>query len=145
MGGTILISLPLLDTAIEVTGLADHELFGKRSKKEVLHDFSSLIEKGAVVFFIPLIEQIFFTGIILKTLLRRINPVLAIYAAGLFYTLAGFKLSLGTFGLGVCTGLLFKLTGTLYSPVLFHMSCALAGIILEKVYPRLIFILGFLL
>ena len=97
------------------------------------------------ILLVPLIEQIFFTGIVVQSLLRKYNPVIAIYGAGLIYTLVDFKLSLATFGLGLIAGGLFKLTGTLYAPLLFHVSCVLAGILLVEVYPSLITVLGFLL
>lgn len=143
-GGTLLISLPLLDSAIDITGLANHELFKGRYIQKGSFNLSSLPETTITVILTPLIEQIFFTGFILQSLLKKYNPIPIIYAGGLVYTLAGFKLSLGTFGLGIGASLLFKLTGTLYASILFHMSCALGGVLLESIYPRLITVLGFL-
>ena len=142
-GGILLLSLPLLETGLEITDLTDHELFGENPRK-VSYDLNFLKEIAVIVVLIPLIEQIFFTGFILQSLLKKINPILAIYTGGLIYTLAGFKLSLGTFGLGICTSLLYKISGTLYASILFHMSCVLGGVLLENVYPRIIIILGFL-
>ena len=143
-GGILLLSLPLLDFGIDLTGLADHELFANRPKNNILDNLYSLAEYTLVISLIPLIEQIFFTGIIFQSLLKKINPILAIYASGVIYTLAGFKLSLGTFGLGITTSFLFKITGSLYASILFHMSCATGGVLLKNVYPRLTTILGFL-
>ena len=143
-GGTIILCLPLLDVGLSVTGMAEHELFTGRLDDQSLFHTASLPEKSAKVILIPLIEQIFFTGFILQTLLKKHNPILTIYVGGLIYTLAGFKLSLGSFGLGICASLLFKITGTLYASILFHMSCALGGVLLETIYPRLITVLGFL-
>ena len=143
-GGILLFSLPLLETGLKSTGLIDHELFGEKSQSHVSNSLSSLPEQLTTLIFIPLIEQIFFTGIILQSLLKKINAITAVYTSSLIYTLAGFKLTLGTFGLGICASSLYKLTGTLYASILFHISCALGGILLENIYPKIRIILGFL-
>ena len=143
-GGILLLSLPLLKIALESIDLTDHEIFGKQPQGDVSYNWSSLLEKSTFLFFIPLVEQIFFTGIVFQSLLKKINPILAVYMSSLIYTLAGFKLTLGTFGLGFGASLLYKLTGTLYASILFHMSCALGWDLLENIYPRIRIILGFL-
>ena len=102
------------------------------------------MDKSILVILIPFIEQIFFTGFIFQSLQKLINPILAIYTGGIIYTLAGFKLSFGSFGLSLCTNLLFKLTGTLYASILFHISCALGSVLIENIYPGMIGVLGFL-
>ena len=98
----------------------------------------------ATALLVPLIEQVFFTGFVVQSLLRKYNPVLVIYGAGLIYMLAGFQLTLASFALGLITAGLFKFTGTLYASIVFHMGCALAGVLLVAVYPQLITVLGFL-
>ena len=133
-----------LETGLEAIGLIDHEFFGEKSQSHVSNNLSSLPEQLTTLIFIPLIEQIFFTGIILQSLLKKINAITAVYTSSLIYTLAGFKLTLGTFGLGICASSLYKLTGTLYASILFHISCALGGILLENIYPKIRIILGFL-
>ena len=92
----------------------------------------STAEYAGILLIIPFIEQVFFTGIIFQSLLKKINPILAIYAAGIIYSLAGFKLSLGAFGLGVVTSFLFKSTKTLYASIIFHASCAVGGSYYQK-------------
>ena len=143
-GGTLLLSLHLLNLGLEATGLTDHKIFEGRSESITSHDLSFLLGKAVIVILISLIEQIFFTGFILQSLLKKINSILAVYAGGLFYTLAGFKMSFGTFALGIFTSFLFKITGTLYAPILFHISCGFAGELLKNVYPKMTTILGFL-
>ena len=79
-----------------------------------------------------------------KTKLERINPIIAIYIISVIYTLIGLDLPLGTFALAIIASILFKITGTLYSSIIFHMSCVVGGEIIFKTYPKLTVILGFL-
>ena len=141
----VLLILPVLDMGLDFFGLAKHELLSRETGNMISSCFVSVPALLSVILLVPLIEQIFFTGIVVQSLLRKYNPVIAIYGAGLIYTLVDFKLSLATFGLGLIAGGLFRLTGTLYAPLLFHVSCVLAGILLVEVYPSLITVLGFLL
>ncbi|MCH7623124.1 MAG: CPBP family intramembrane metalloprotease, partial [Nitrospinae bacterium] len=99
---------------------------------------------AAPIFLFPLLTQIFFTGLIFQGLSNKYNPALAIYGAGIIFTLGHFKLNLGIFFLGIITAFLFRLTGTLYASILFHTSCSLAGMLLLYIYPRLTTLLGFL-
>ena len=143
-GGALIFSLFLLDLCIDSTGMANHDLFKNQPNSSISSDKSSIIEYASVVLVIPLIEQIFFTGIIFQSLLKKISPILAIYASGIIYSLAGYKLSLGAFGLGFTTSFLFKATKTIYASIIFHASCAVVGIMITSVYPRLNTLLGFL-
>ena len=143
-GGVLIFSLFLLDLCIDSTGMANHDLFKNQPNSSISSDKNSIIEYASVVLVIPLIEQIFFTGIIFQSLLKKINPILAIYASGIIYSLAGYKLSLGAFGLGVTTSFLFKATKTLYAPIIFHASCALGEVTIKSVFPRVNTLLGFL-
>ena len=143
-GGALISSLVLLDLCIDSTGMANHGLFKNQPNSIISSDQSSIIEYAGVVLVIPLIEQIFFTGIIFQSLHKRISPILAIYASGIIYSLAGFKLSLGAFGLGFITSFLFNVTKTLYASIIFHASCAVGGVIVKSVYPRLNTLLSFL-
>ena len=143
-GGGLLFGLFLLNFAIDFTGLADHDLFNNRPDLKSFIHMSSTAEYAGILLAIPFIEQVFFTGIIFQSLLKKINPILAIYASGIIYSLAGFKLSLGAFGLGVVTSFLFKSTKTLYSSIIFHATCVAGGVIIKSVYPRINTLLGFL-
>jgi len=143
-GGALILSLLLLDLCIDSTGMANHDLFKNQSNFNISSDKNSIIEYAGVVLLIPLIEQIFFTGIIFQSLLKKINSILAIYTSGIIYSLAGYKLSLGAFGLGITTSFMFKTTKSLYASIIFHASCAVGGVIVTSVYPRLNTLLGFL-
>jgi len=143
-GGLLIFSLFLLDLCIDSTGMANHDLFNNQPNFNNSSDKNSIIEYAAVVIVIPLIEQVFFTGIIFQSLFKKISPILAIYSSGIIYSLAGYKLSLGAFGLGVTTSFMFTTTKTLYASIVFHASCAVGGIMIKSFYPRLNTLLGFL-
>ncbi|MBT3776580.1 MAG: CPBP family intramembrane metalloprotease, partial [Pelagibacteraceae bacterium] len=82
--------------------------------------------------------------IIYQSIHKKTSPILAIYASGIIYSLAGYKLSLGSFGLGFTTSFLFKTTKTIYASIIFHVSCAVGEIMIKTIYPRLNTFLGFL-
>ena len=144
IGSLFLLSLPLLQTGLDGMERIDHKIFLEKPETDISYNLSFLLEKIVIVFFIPIIEQVFFTGLVLQSLLKKAHPILAIYIVGLIYTLTGFDLTFGSFGLGIGAGLLFKLTGTLYASILFHISCVVGGELLVNVYPKLMLILGFL-
>ena len=143
-GGALILSLFLLDLCIDSTGMANHDLFKNQPNFNISSDKNSIIEYAGVFLVIPLIEQIFFTGIIFQSLHKKISSILAIYTSGIIYSLAGYKLSLGAFGLGVTTSFMFKTTKSLYASIIFHASCAVGGVMVTSVYPRLNTLLGFL-
>ena len=143
-GGGLLFGLFLLNFGIDLTGLADHDLFNNRPDAKSFIYMGSTAEYVGILLAIPFIEQVFFTGIIFQSLLKKINPILAIYASGVIYSIAEFKLSLGAFGLGIVTSILFRSTKTLYASIIFHASCAAGGVIIINIYPRISTLLGFL-
>ena len=144
-GGVIIISLLLLELGINSTGMGNLDLLQTQTNIDISLDKSSIIIYASIILLIPLIEQVFFTGIIFQSLLKNFNPVLAIYASGVIYSLAGFKLSLGAFVIGVTTAILFKITKTLYASIVFHSCCVIGGIIIKTIYPRLSTLIGFIL
>jgi len=143
-GGTLLVTLPLLDLSLELLNLTNHELLSKKASNSIPYSFDFFSKQVLLILFIPLVEQIFFNGIVLQSLIKKLNPVIAVYITGLIYTVIGFKLSLGAFGLSTITSLLFLLTGSLHASLIFHACSALGNFILENIYPRIITILGFL-
>lgn len=144
-GGLVLACLPLLDAVVAISGLDRHELF-REGGQRLGGDSQSVhaLKLIGQAFVFPLFEQAFFTGTIFQALLKRLNPVIAVYSAGIIFTLAHFKLNLGLFFLGLISAFLFQKTGTLYASILFHAACSLAGIGLAQFYPRLITLIGFL-
>jgi membrane protease YdiL (CAAX protease family) len=144
-GGMVIISLFLLELGIDLTGMSNLDLLQTQTNIDILLDKSSIIIYASIILVVPLIEQVFFTGIIFQSLQKNINPVLAIYTSGVIYSLAGFKLSLGAFFIGVTTAILFKVTKTLYASIIFHSCCAVGGIIIKTIYPRLNTLISFIL
>ena len=144
-GGMVIISLFLLELGIDLTGMSNLDLLQIQTNIDIPLDKSSIIIYASIILMVPLIEQVFFTGIIFQSLLKNINPVLAIYASGVIYSLAGFKLSLGAFFIGVTTAILFKVTKTLYASIIFHSCCVVGGIIIKTIYPRLSTLISFIL
>jgi membrane protease YdiL (CAAX protease family) len=143
-GGGILVSLVLLNFGVDMVGSAGGHLFVEDPNSRNSININSMVEFLGIILIVPIIEQVFFTSIIYQSLAKEINHILAIYSSGIIYSLAKYKLNLGTFFLGVLTSLLFKETKTLYAPIIFHASCATGGIIVKNFYPRLKTILGFL-
>lgn len=145
-GGLVILCLPMLDGLIDMTGMNELELF--RDQQEISVDFlkggPDVVSLLASSLLIPFFKQIFFSGVLVQALLKKYKPVVAIYLAGILFTLAHFKLSLGTFLLGLIAAQFFYLTGTIIAPLLFHASCATAGILLRTHYTRLATLLYFL-
>lgn len=143
LGSLIVAALPLLDALISVSGLEQNELLSEAANQRNRDDWQTLrpFDLAASVLIIPFLTQFFFTGLVFQSLGRKYNPSLALYASAIIFTLGHFKLNLGIFILGIITAFLYRLTGTLVASILFHMGCALAGILLLYAYPRLITIL----
>ena len=144
-GGLVIISLFLLELGINLTGMSNLDLLQTQTSIDISSEKRSIIIYVSIILMVPLIEQVFFTGIIFQSLLKNINPVLAIYASGVIYSLAGFKLSLGAFFIGVTTAILFNVTKTLYASIIFHSCCVVGGIIIKTIYPRLSTLISFIL
>ena len=146
LGGIIISALPFMDFLVSVSGLDKNELFSETANQRTENIWEELhpLSLAAQILLFPLLAQIFFTGLIFQNLSRKYNPALAIYGAGIIFTLGHFKLNLGIFFLGIISAFLFRLTGTLYASILFHTSCSLTGFLLIYIYPRLTTLLVFL-
>lgn len=144
LGGALLITIEFLNYGMNYISSSGYMITESDLVKNSLFNWENLWNKTFILLFIPIIEQIFFTGFVLQALIKKINPIIAIYLVSLIFTSTGFDLSLGTFGLGMFTGLLFKLTGTLYSSILIQISCALAKEIIINLHPKLLVIFQFL-
>jgi membrane protease YdiL (CAAX protease family) len=143
-GGSILFILFILNLSIDLIGWGANDLFSSQLATKSHTYLNSPINYAVILLVIPFIEQVFFTGIIFQSLLKKINPILAIYSSGIVYSLVDYKLSLGTFGLGVVTSFLFNKTKSIYAPTIFHVSCVVGGEIIKSIYPRLKILLNFL-
>ncbi len=96
------------------------------------------------VFLIPLLTQIFLIGIVTQQIMKKRNTITGIYGAGILFMLLQFDFSIGLFIIGCLSAYLFKKTGTLYPSIGLHMGCALAGLMIANVYPRLYTVVGLL-
>ena len=115
-----------MDLSLELLNLTNHELLSKKPSNSISYSYIFFSKQLLLILIIPLVEQIFFTGIVFQSLIKKINPVIAVYITGIIYTIVGFKLSLGAFGLSVITSLLFLLTGSLHASLIFH-ACSAVG------------------
>jgi len=145
-GGAILISLPLIDGFLDLNGLGNSDLFAGSEERMGAATSEGISVTGIIfsVLAIPIIEQSFFSGFVLQSLLRKLKPIAAIYLGALIFTLAHFNLQLSGFAIGLISGSFFYLTGSLYAPILFQAACHAGGLMIEYHYPRLVTILGFL-
>lgn len=146
LGGLVVSALPFSDFLISYSGLDQNELFSDAANQRNADDWKDLrpLNLVARVLIFPVLTQFFFTGLIFRGLVKKYNPILALYSGAVIFTLGHFKLNLGLFILGIISTFLYRLTGTLYASILFHMGCALAGLLLLYMYPRLITLLVFL-
>jgi len=146
LGSLMTAALPLLDALVSLSGLTQNELFSESANLRNADDWQELhpLSLAVRVLVFPLLTQFFFTGLIFQALDKKVDPALALIGGALIFSLGHFQLNPGLLILGVITAFLYRLTGTLVASILFHMSCALAYILLLYVYPRLITFLIFL-
>ena len=141
-GGALIISLPLLDMLVDVSGMGKSELFtGAELRVDHTGGISDAILK---IVLLPIIEQAFFSGIILQSLLKKLKPITAIYIATIIFTLAHFNFQLSILIIGLTTSYFYYKTGTIYAGILFQILCGVGGMLIQYVYPRLITFLVFL-
>ncbi len=147
LAGVLVVGVvPLLDILIDATGMGQTELFSgadQRLSQEPEGNFSFNAFIIPTVF-ITLAEQGFLTGYVLQALIRKTKPVMAVYLAGLIFTLVHFDLQLGMFLLGLITASFYWLTGSLVAPLIFQTACHTAGWMLAHHYPKVFTLLGFL-
>jgi len=144
-GGALALSLPFLDGIIEVSGLGNTELFAgaeERANRSAA-DFNSAVLASSILL-LPILEQAFFSGFILQSLLRKFKPITAVYMGALIFSAAHFDIQLSGFAIGLITATFYHLTGTLYAGIILQMFCGAGGALIQYVYPRLATILAFL-
>lgn len=138
--------VPLLDWFIDATRIGQSELFAGAEKRVSANSGTGPMALGFAfqVLAVPLIQQTYFTGFFLPALFRVVKPVTAIYLMAVIFVLVHFELKLSLFLIGLICSSFFYLTGTIWAPLLFHTSCALAGWMLTWFYPRVVTFLAFL-
>jgi membrane protease YdiL (CAAX protease family) len=146
LGSVVVCALPFLDFLVTFFGLDRNELFSQAANLRNADDWESLPPWSLAtgVLLVPLWIQFFFIGLIYASLSKQVDPMLALFFGAFIFSLGHFNLTPGLLILGIGSAFLYRLTGTLYASILFHMGCALAGTLLLYAYPRLITILVFL-
>lgn len=146
IGALILFSVPLLDLGIQASGMGQAELFAGAENRgpDGPDERISFIFYFGIMIGMTLADQLFFTGYLLQALFRKMNPALAVYLAGLIFTLAHYDFHLGMFLLGLIASSFYWITGSLAAPLIFQISCYTAGWLLTYHYPRVFTLLGFL-
>lgn len=142
-GGLIIAAVPLLDWAIDVSGMGQAELFSGAARR-ISGEAMNWISLAGFTVFTSIAMQGFLTGYLFQGLLNTTRTVIAIYLMGLIFTLVHFDLQLGWFLLGLVSGSLFWVTGSLVSPLLIQIACHTAGWLLITHHPRVFTLLGFL-
>lgn len=145
-GGMVLLALPLLDGFIEISGLAQTELFAGAAARSLANagEGQNFWLPLVSILAHPVMEQMFYSGFVVQPLLRKYNPYLTIYLAGILFTFLHLTFDLGTFAIGFITAYMYFLTGSILAPLTFQVCCHAAGAALAAFYPRLITLTGFL-
>ena len=139
------ISVPLLDSLLIKTGLAQSELFigaELRVTTEIgfNQSLSGYIFAALVMTFI---DQVFVMGLVVNHLLKKQQTGQAIIGGGLLYSLLHFKPSLGNLFLGMISTGLLRSTGSIVAPILVHTGFSIAEVLIIFHYPRLTSLLVF--
>ena len=139
------ISVPLLDSLLIKTGLAQSELFTGAELRVTTEigfnqSLSGYIFAALVMTFI---DQVFVMGLVVNHLLKNKQTGQAIIGGGLLYSLLHFKPSLGNLFLGMISTGLLRSTGSIVTPILVHTGFSIAEVLIIFHYPRLTSLLVF--
>ena len=139
------ISVPILDSLLIKTGLAQSELFTGAELRVTTEigfnqSLSGYIFAALVMTFI---DQVFVMGLVVNHLLKKQQTGQAIIGGGLLYSLLHFKPSLGNLFLGMISTGLLRSTGSIVAPILVHTGFSIAEVLIIFHYPRLTSLLVF--
>ena len=139
------ISVPILDSLLIKTGLAQSEMFTGAELRVTTEigfnqSLSGYIFAALVMTFI---DQVFVIGLIVNHLLKKQQTGQAIIGGGLLYSLLHFKPSLGNLFLGIISTGLLRSTGSIVAPILVHTGFSIAEVLIIFHYPRLTSLLVF--
>ena len=139
------ISVPILDSLLIKTGLAQSELFtGAELRVTTEIGFNqSLSGYIFAALIMTFIDQVFVIGLIVNHLLKKQQTGQAIIGGGLLYSLLHFKPSLGNLFLGMISTGLLRSTGSIVAPILVHTGFSIAEVLIVFHYPRLTSLLVF--
>ena len=139
------ISVPILDSLLIKTGLAQSELFtGAELRVTTEIGFNqSLPGYIFAALVMTFIDQVFVMGLVVNHLLKKQQTGQAIIGGGLLYSLLHFKPSLGNLFLGMISTGLLRSTGSIVAPILVHTGFSIAEVLIIFHYPRLTSLLVF--
>lgn len=145
-GAALLLSLPLLDGFIDISGMGNNDLFTGAELRAgaIAGEDINFAYMAASILLLPILEQAFFSGFILRALLGKFKPVTSVYLAAIIFSAAHFNFQLSGFAVGLITAAFYYRTGTVYAGIIFQISCGIGGILIQYAYPRLITLLAFL-
>ena len=140
-----IISVPLLDSLLIKTGLAQLKLFiGAELRVTTEIGFNqSLLGYIFTALVMTFIDQVFVMGLVVNHLLKKQQTGQAIIGGGLLYSLLHFKPSLGNLFLGMISTGLLRSTGSIVAPILVHTGFSIAEVLIIFHYPRLTSLLVF--
>jgi hypothetical protein len=140
-----IISVPLLDSVLIKTDLAQSELFtGAELRVTTEIGFNqSLLGYIFTALVMTFIDQVFVMGLVVNHLLKKQQTGQAIVGGGLLYSLLHFKPSLGNLFLGMISTGLLRSTGSIIAPILLHTGFSIAEVLIIFHYPRLTSLLVF--
>ena len=106
------------------------------SQKTILGILQTILIMSVIPGFL---EEIFFRGVILHWLKQKINPHLAIWMVGIFFSMIHFEWEgfIPRCLLGAGLGYLYQLTGKLWYPILAHVGNNLMSIVLFHYFQSL--------
>ena len=139
------ISVPILDSLLIKTGLAQSELF-KGAELRVTTEIGFNQSLSGYIFaalVMTFIDQVFVIGLVVNHLLKKQQTGQAIIGGGLLYSLLHFKPSLGNLFLGMISTGLLRSTGSIVAPILVHTGFSIAEVLIIFHYPRLTSLLVF--
>ena len=145
-GGLVIVTVPLMELTIELSGMGQTSLFAGAENRllEESDGSTTFVVYFGFITGMAMADQLFFTGYLLQAMIRKTKPALAIYLGGLIFALAHFDLQLGMFLLGLITATFYWFTGSLVAPLIFQIACHTAGWVLANYYPKVVTLLGFL-
>jgi len=135
------LTIVILDALLVKTGVAETNLFfGAELRKPINLSRLDFLIEGLLS---PIASQLFITGYVLNTLIKRKN-LAAIPGNGIIYSLINFDFGVGYLGLGMISAGLVRIAGTLLPAIAFSIGCSIAKILILTTYPRITTILVFL-
>ncbi len=142
--GSLLVGLLyLLSAGLAATG-QDRLFLDAVTSPASDHSFRGLALFSARSLIESVLFQTLFTGFFIKFLLKTASPILAIYLAGGLFAVGSFSFDLSWFLLGLVSAGLFKVTGSLIGPVIFHCAASFSGLLIAGPLSNLIPFLVFL-